>query len=241
MKTRLCVVVATVLIAWSLKRHYADARADDLWWILAPTSQLVGAITHTTFTMQPGEGYFSRDRLFLIEKSCAGVNFMIAAFGMLMFALFHRVRSGMSGLGVIGASLLASYLAAVLVNAVRIAIAMWLADHPTALSTYSPESVHRVEGIVVYFAGLVLVYELARRLDRDAVDHRFGRIALPLASYYGITLGVPLLNGAAKAGSVFVEHALVVLLVPPVALVLACLIHRVSRVSLRRAAALSRR
>ncbi len=82
------------LIAWGLKRHYADARADDLGWILSPTARLVGATPGATFVMQPGEGYFSRERLFLIEKSCAGVNFMIAAFAMLAVALTHRARSG---------------------------------------------------------------------------------------------------------------------------------------------------
>ena len=66
------------------------------------------------------------------------------------------------------ASLLASYSAAVLVNAVRIAIAMWLAAHPVALSTFSAAEVHRLEGIAVYFGGLVLLYELVQRLDRRA-------------------------------------------------------------------------
>jgi len=39
---------------------------------------------------------FPRDRLFLIGNSCAGINFMVAAFGMLMLALLHRVGSGLS-------------------------------------------------------------------------------------------------------------------------------------------------
>jgi exosortase K len=166
MKMKLWVLAAAVLIAFGMKRHYADARADDLKWILSPTAQLVGAITRTTFTWQPQEGYFSRDRLFLIEKSCAGINFMVAAFGMLMLALLHRVGSGLSAARVLGVSLLASYSAAVLVNAVRIAIAMWLAAHPVARSTLSAADVHRFEGIAVYFGGLVLLYELAQRLDR---------------------------------------------------------------------------
>ena len=62
---------------------------------------------------------------------------MVAAFGMLMFALVHRAGSGDSGARVLGVSLLASYAAAVLVNAARIAIAMWLAAHPGALSTFT--------------------------------------------------------------------------------------------------------
>jgi len=41
---------------------------------------------------------------------------------------------------------------------------MWLAAHPAALSAFSAADVHRVEGITVYFAGLVLLYELVQRL-----------------------------------------------------------------------------
>jgi exosortase K len=166
MKVKLWVLAAAVLIAFGIKQHYATARADDLRWILTPTAQLVSAMTGHAFTWQPGEGYFSRDRLFLIEKSCAGINFVVAAFGMLVLALLHRAGSGRSAARVLGVSLLASYSAAVLVNAVRIAIAMWLAAHPVSKSTLSAADVHRFEGIAVYFGGLVLLHEVAQRLDR---------------------------------------------------------------------------
>ena len=168
MKTQLTVAVAALLIGWALKQHYSAARADDLLWMLTPTAQLVGAMTGSAFALQPGEGYFSRERLFLIEKSCAGVNFMLAAFGMLVFTLFHRVRTVVSGSSVLGVSLLAGFAAAVVVNAVRIAMAMWLAAHPIGLSI-SSAALHRLEGILVYFGGLVLLYEAAQRLDRRAI------------------------------------------------------------------------
>jgi exosortase K len=166
---KICVLAGTALIAWSLKRHYAAAGAEDLWWILSPVARLVGVITRTSFALQPGEGYFSRDRLFLIEKSCAGINFMIAAFGMLTLALLHRVGSRFSAAQVLTVSLAASYSAAVLVNAVRIAIAMSLGTHPAALTGFSAADVNRVEGIVVYFGGLVLLHEVVRGLDRGVI------------------------------------------------------------------------
>src|SRR5688572_1722826 len=134
---KLAAAAAALLIAWALKQHYSDARADDLLWVLTPTAELAGAITGSPFVLQPGEGYLSRERLFLIEKSCAGVNFILAAFGMLVFTLFHRVRTVVSAGTVLGVSLLIGYTAAVAVNAVRIAIAMWLAAHPVALSISS--------------------------------------------------------------------------------------------------------
>ena len=166
MKAKALALAAAALIAFGLKQHYAGARADDLAWILGPTATLVGAMTDATFRWQPQEGYFSRERLFLIEKSCAGINFMLAAFGMLVIATLPRVGSGASAARVVGVSLLASYAAAVMVNAVRIAIAMWLAAHP--VTPLSAADMHRLEGIVVYFGGLVLLYELAQRVDRRA-------------------------------------------------------------------------
>jgi exosortase K len=172
MKAKLCVLAVMALVIWGVKRHYSEARADDLRWILSPTTQVVGVMTGTPFAWQPGEGYRSPDRLFLIEKSCAGINYMVAAFAMLSLVLVHRVGSGLSAAHVLGVSLLASYLAAVLVNAVRIAVALWLAGQPVAISTFSAADVHRVAGIAVYFAGLVLLHELVQRLDRRAVPIR---------------------------------------------------------------------
>jgi hypothetical protein len=69
------------------------------------------------------------------------------------------------------------------------------------------------------------------------VVHAFRRTALPLASYYAVTLALPLANGAALSGAAFTEHALVVLAVPPVVIVLACAALAVLRASLGRGAA----
>ena len=59
------------------------------------------------------------------------------------------------------------------------------------------------------------------------VAHAFRRTALPLVCYYAITLAVPVANGVAQSGA-FVEHALVVLIVPPVAVMLACAVHTIA-------------
>lgn len=168
MKAKFCVVAVTALAIWGLKRHYADAQVDDLRWILTPTTRLVGAMTGTAFVAVPSEGYVSHERLFVIEKSCAGINFLVAGFGMLVFALFHRVRSVASGLRELGVGLLASYGAAVVANAVRITIAMSLADRRVALSGFSADQMHRLTGILVYFAGLWLLFEIVQRVARSS-------------------------------------------------------------------------
>ena len=62
------------------------------------------------------------------------------------------------------------------------------------------------------------------------IARAFRQAALPLAWYYAVTLALPLANGAAQAGAPFREHALVVLLLPPLLIVLACTAYEVGRV-----------
>jgi hypothetical protein len=62
------------------------------------------------------------------------------------------------------------------------------------------------------------------------VARAFRRMALPLASYYAVTLALPLANGAALSAA-FLEHAVVVLVVPLIAIVLACVVHTIAHAS----------
>ena len=72
------LIVLTV--ALGLKYHYSRAGSDALEWILKPTAGLCQLITSIEFEPESGSGYISRDRRIIIAPSCAGVNFMIAAF-----------------------------------------------------------------------------------------------------------------------------------------------------------------
>jgi exosortase/archaeosortase family protein len=149
--------------------------------------------------------------MFLIEKACGGVNFMIAAFAMVAFTLLHRARSVRDGAAVIGISLAASYLAALVVNTTRIVIAMWLARHSVVIGSLTAADMHRLEGITVYFGGLWLLYALVQWIDRGGAAFRY---ALPAGCYYLVTLGLPLVS-AGGASDAFLAHAVFVLLVPP--------------------------
>jgi len=209
MTHKAAVLLAAALVAFGLKRHYAVAGTDDLSWILTPTTHAVSALTGVGFAAVPGEGYFSAERMFLIEKACAGVNFMIAAFALVAVTLLHRAHSFRSGAAIVGVSLAASYLAALIVNTVRIVVAMWLAAHPAGWAPLSAAEIHRLEGIAVYFGGLWLLYVFVQWIDRGLTF----RYALPLGCYYLVTLVVPLANGV-QAGRAFFAHAVVVLLVP---------------------------
>ena len=60
---------------------------------------------------------------------------------------------------------------------------------------------------------------------RTRVGHAFRRMAVPLVAYYTVTLVLPLANGAAQAGAAFVKHAIVVLVVPAVAIGAGCAVY----------------
>lgn len=159
MRIHRAVVLAVIAAAlFGLKRHYSTAAVEDLRWILWPTSALAGSLSGTTFTFEAGAGYLSRDRLFVIEKSCAGVNFMIAALGLLGFDLSGRADGSRRAASIVAASLAASYAAAVVINAARILVALWVPSAAVASGWWTAARVHRVEGIAVYFGGLVLLH-----------------------------------------------------------------------------------
>jgi exosortase K len=205
-----------VLIIWRLKRYYADARVDDLRWILDPTTRGVAALTGARFEWDAGQGYFCRERLFVIAKVCAGINFLIAAFGLTAWMLARRVVSVASLVAVLAVSLLTAYAAAVVVNAARISVALWLAAHPGDQAWMTAAQAHRVDGIAFYFGGLLLLYAFLIRFERRSM-------AAPLMWYYAITIVIPLLNGAAASGLPFVEHTLFVLILPLLFFALAAL------------------
>jgi len=64
------------------------------------------------------------------------------------------------------------------------------------------------------------------------VARAFRRVALPLASYYAVTIALPLTNGAAPSGAL-IEHLLVVLVVPPIAIILGCAVHTIAHAPAR--------
>jgi hypothetical protein len=122
-------------------------------------------------------------------------------------------------------SVLASYTAAVIVNAMRIVIAMWLAVHPIAPSQVTAGAIHRMEGIAVYFCGLMLLYVLARRLDRETTIEPVWWTLCPLVWYYIVTLAIPMANGSGGSQA-FAAHAAMVIVLP---LILAALVSAVLR------------
>ena len=209
---------AVVLLAAALKFYYSSAGVDDLRWILAPTAALVELTTGLGFYYEAHVGYMSIDRTFLIALPCSGVNFLIIAY--LTLSLRRLLGNSFNWRSLFFVAVIA-YLATIVANAARISVAIQLRDLAPMLEWLESEDLHRLEGIAIYFAALLVLYFIDERLDslgrRRYVEdgsHTVWRYLLPLGAYYAVTLGIPIANGAYHQGSGFWRHVLFVLLTP---------------------------
>jgi len=193
-----------LLGAWALKAWYAGSDADELAWLLGPTAALVQAFTGVAFEPEPGMGYLSRERAFLIAPVCAGVNWLVVAFTTLALGFAPR-RAGLPGqlgwLGMAGGLALATTLA---VNAIRISAALAIGENGPPLGL-DPDAAHRLLGVAVYLGALLALAGSVGRLRARPPGIAAG-VVLPLTLYLGVTVVAPLLRGAG-AEPAFWHHA----------------------------------
>ena len=188
------------LCALALKQYYSTGTANELRWILAPTTFIVELLSGRSFTFESYTGYMSNDHTFVIAVSCAGVNFLITAFVMLAL---RRLWLGRVSWHFLPVSMAIAYVTTVIANAVRICVALEIQRRGFEVGGLSENQLHRLEGIAVYFGFLMLLFfVMERRL-----------LMFPVGIYYAMTLGVPIVNGSFhRAG--FWEHFGFVMVVP---------------------------
>ncbi len=222
-----------VVCAFAIKLYYSNATVNQLRWILAPTTAIVEFVTGLSFEFESHAGYITSDRSFVIAASCAGVNFLITAFLMLSLRQLWRNRLGNQSAKIawtlIPKAFAFAYLATLIANTMRISTALRLREMPLEIAGLSPNQLHRLEGIFIYFGFLLLLFVVSERLStavregassnsvhsatRNSVGD-FQRSLFPLLLYYATALGIPLANGAYRQGANFLEHSLFVLVTP---------------------------
>jgi exosortase K len=202
-----------LIVAVSLKTFYSTASINDLTWILWPTKMVVELITGTQFHFESYAGYMSEDRSFLIAAACSGVNCLIAIFLMLSLrTLWQRRCESMSWLSLLFIAGL-SFIITVGANALRISSAMWLNAKRPQIFGLDHDELHRLDGILVYFGMMLLVYIAFEYWEKKVQVLRWQKLIFPLGIYYAITLVLPIANGALRDNQFF-THLLSVLVTP---------------------------
>ena len=201
---------AALGLALGVKAFYASASAEALGFVLGPTTALVTLFSGQRFEFEPGAGYLSRELAYLIAPACAGLNYWIIAFATLVLGFTPRIERPAARAAWLLAAAALAYLATLLVNAARIAIALEL--RAAALPAWlTAGAAHRLEGIAVYLSSLWLLNACVEACfaPRGGEPSLRGLLR-PLAAYLSVTLLVPLANGAWQRDE-FWQHAGVVL------------------------------
>ena len=226
-----------ILVVLGIKYYYSQADCDSLLWILGPTTHWVEFLSKIPFTYISGTGYVNHSLRLLIAPSCSGVQFMIITAATLIFSFVHIIASPqdhkmlnsfaktMRGFGWIIASLFISWLFTVLVNGLRIIVAIYLPlylDRAGLMKgLLTPDRLHTMIGVVVYLIALLTIYRLAGYLickiadcaARSQFPMTFARKCLqPAFWYFFVTLGLPFLNKAyQKDAAQFTEFAVLIM------------------------------
>ena len=206
-------LIVVLLCALALKSYYSTATADELRWILAPTTALVELLSGRSFAFESYTGYMSSDHTFVIAVPCAGVNFLLTAFLMISLRRLWRERFQGVSWRFLPIAIGIAYVATLIANTVRICVALEIQRRAIEFSWLTGNQLHRVEGIVIYFGFLLFLFMLLERMD-SPTPLRLKRVFLfPLVIYYATTLGIPLINGSYMQPA-FWEHFGFVLVLP---------------------------
>ncbi len=205
LKKNLIYYSLTCIAVLILNLLYRSGDASLLTWILAPTARWAGILGGIPFEPLPGKGYVNEALRFLIAPSCSGIRFLQIVLLMLVFSHTHRICEKRRKLLWLPFCFGFSYLSTVLINGLRIVVAIYL---PAILESagfsfrlLTPGRLHLLIGVVLYFSFLLLLQPAAAALSARLFFEKFvealprpASFTAPLFWYFFMALGLPFIK-----------------------------------------------
>jgi exosortase K len=180
-------------LAFGCKLGYAHASPTDLRWVLGPSCFVAERLGGLRFVWDPPSGFVSHGAHLVVGPPCAGVNFLVACSLALYFSSQAAFASMRGKLSFCALCFTIGYVATVAANGTRIALAASIGHTDFLAGFASHAAVHRLIGVVVYGATLLgLCMGASHLLASPRRTSAAGRIAIPVASYLGVALVLPL-------------------------------------------------
>ncbi len=215
--------IAGFILLYLLKYHYSIATAQQLNWILFPTSWLVTLLTGVNFKNDPDFGIVNHEHKLIIAASCAGVNFLIICFACFMYGLIHNYKNLKEKLFWFVFCAVSAFLFTIFTNTIRIIMSIYFFDNKGLYENWiTPELFHQFEGIFIYFFFLVISYQIMNYLTMYLRDKNLKlnlnifkdnnlsfKIIIPFLFYILVTLVAPVINhGIGHIDFFFIIHAI---------------------------------
>lgn len=137
-----------------IKFFFSIARVNEIYYFIYPVSKLTDFITATSSNYILNQGFYNEHYHYIINKSCAGINFFLMAFCTVSFRIFLSFKKKSLVYNcLISASI--AYLTTIIANTSRIVCSIkWL-----SLSE-SDIPFHQSTGVVIYLCFLISIYLL---------------------------------------------------------------------------------
>lgn len=196
----------TLAAAFALKRFYSRAGAAELEWVLTPSCWLA-QLAGVELEHEPGAGFISHGSRMVVGASCAGVNFLIAAWLALYFCCQGQLGAARK-LAWSAQSLILAYALTVATNGLRIVLAAHFFGAELHVGWLTPARLHRLLGVVLYCGALLASCGAATRWFAPTEHARAPLASVsPFLWYLAVVVGVPLANRAwAREPALFAEH-----------------------------------
>jgi len=219
---KIVCMLLVVFMAVGLKYAYSQSTSEDLAWILGPTASLVEWISGIPFVREVNVGYINTVRQIAIIPACAGINFMMAAFCMLALTLIYHLQKKRYLALCVLAGFAAAYTFTLVANSLRIILSIYLYQANIYTFWMTPEKIHRIAGVAIYFVSLVLLYSGVRQITsrhkyflvqssrqaNPSVKSSLLACGIPLFWYLLVALALPTLNHASRKNpALFREHS----------------------------------
>ncbi len=139
----------------ALRQIAVEADIRFFYFLLKPVAGMLEIFSGAQRIATIEGAFLFSDFNVLIDRSCAGFNFMILSFLMMVCMLIQHSNTITKKIVAFPLSLLAAYLLTILVNMSRILVAI-LVQHKLA---FDHPSMHMAIGIFIYLSSLILCYQ----------------------------------------------------------------------------------
>ncbi|MFO8054820.1 MAG: exosortase K [Bacteroidales bacterium] len=148
----------------SLKFWFAWADNQVLFVLLKPTNAIFSIMTASESAYSPDTGFYHEKFNILIDKSCAGYNFMLINFLMVYVLVLKYVKKPHFKWLLLPLTLAFSLVITVFVNSFRIIASANFQHTIHKMLNVKQEIVHQTIGVITYLSFLIIIYLITEKI-----------------------------------------------------------------------------